>query len=221
MTNGTNRVLAALADGRILPAGTLAAEAELAPRAVAAALEALGSDVVALECGRWTYYRLAPGVPRPRAAEPIASLRPGTALYAVRAARRCWGHPAGRLGVALTDALRSRGFVEGHDGNVDLLAGDRPRMSGGVADDATYRLTSDGADYLARLGFPAPRRRESRPCIDWTEQRHHLAGDLGRCLLDGLLARGWVVEAATPRALDVTDAGRRALREHFGIHRSD
>lgn len=204
------RVLAALSDGRALPASTLCAETGLGPRAVADALSALGEAVDAIDCGRWTYHRIAPGAPRLRD-EPIASLRPGTALHALRSARRCWGHPAGRLGVALTDALRERGYVEGHDGNVDLLAGNRPRMSGGVADDATYRLTPAGADFLAQLGFPAPCRPAAAPCIDWTEQRHHLAGDLGRALLTGLLANGWVVESATPRALTVTDLGRTEL----------
>lgn len=205
------RVLAALADGRALPASTLSAETGLPPRAIARALDALGSAVDAIDCGRWTYHRIAAGAPVLEA-EPIASLRPGTALHAVRTARRCWGHPAGRLGVALTDALRERGYVEGHDGNVDLLAAPRPRLSGGVADDASYRLTPAGADFLAGLGFPAPRRPTAAPCIDWTEQRHHLAGDLGRALLTGLLARGWVVESATPRALEVTDLGRSELR---------
>ncbi|MGQ0845291.1 MAG: ArsR/SmtB family transcription factor [Sporichthyaceae bacterium] len=229
MTNRTDwtqdsaavRALAGLADGRTLPASVLTAETGLGPRTLAAALEKLTAAgvVVPVECGRWTYHRLAEHAPREVLAglEPIASLRPGTAQHAVRTARRCWGHPAGRLGVALTDALRERGVVQGHDGNLDLDAWPRARMSGGVADDATYRLTAQGTDFLAGLGFPLPVAPTTAPCIDWTEQRHHLAGELGRCLLTGLRANGWVVDSATPRALEVTDVGRVELKRRLGV----
>lgn len=56
-----------------------------------------------------------------------------------------------------------------------------------------------------------------RYCIDWTEQRHHLAGGLGRAVLDRFLSAGWLRRAPHHRALTVTDTGRSALAREFSI----
>jgi hypothetical protein len=56
-----------------------------------------------------------------------------------------------------------------------------------------------------------------RYCVDWTEQRHHLAGDAGRGLLDRFVAVGWIERIPHHRAVRVSPAGARALREHFDI----
>ncbi|HEY2193875.1 MAG TPA: transcriptional regulator, partial [Actinomycetospora sp.] len=53
--------------------------------------------------------------------------------------------------------------------------------------------------------------------VDWSEQRHHLGGRLGRGLLDLSLDRGWVRRRDTHRAVVVTDAGADAFAEHFGV----
>lgn len=222
----TVRVLAALADGRSLPASMLAAETGLGARVVAVAVQVLSrvGAVVSVRSGRWEYHRIADDVPYEvlEAAAPIASMRPGTALHAVRSARRCYGHPAGRFGVAVTDALRRLGHVEGHDGRVELDALPRTRMSGGVLlDDAKYRLTASGSNFLTEIDFPPPAEPTARPCIDWTEQRHHLAGELGRCLLTGMRRQGWVSDSPTQRALRLTEVGRAALRERLGVEWSE
>jgi ribosomal protein S19E (S16A) len=56
-----------------------------------------------------------------------------------------------------------------------------------------------------------------RYCVDWTEQRHHLSGGLGRAVLDRFLSAGWVRRVPRGRALTVTDEGRTALADAFGI----
>lgn len=53
--------------------------------------------------------------------------------------------------------------------------------------------------------------------MDWTEQRHHLAGRHGRALLTALIANGWVRPAKRSRALHLTDPGREALHTHLGL----
>jgi hypothetical protein len=53
--------------------------------------------------------------------------------------------------------------------------------------------------------------------VDWSEQRHHLAGALGAALLSRAEAAGWVVRRRSGRAVDVTDVGRRALSDVLGL----
>lgn len=135
----------------------------------------------------------------------------------MKSARCCYNHIAGRLGVAITDALIDHGYLTGHDGSVDLdrLRGDR--LAGGLLDPVTYQLTEPGRRVLRQLGVAAPPAGVVRCCVDWTEQRHHVAGPLGRALLDGLTTAGWIRPASRSRALITTDRGKRGLREHLGL----
>ena len=56
-----------------------------------------------------------------------------------------------------------------------------------------------------------------RCCLDWTEQRNHIAGPLGRALLTRLLELGWLSCDANTRAVRVTDTGQRNLPAHLGV----
>ncbi|MDQ6807163.1 MAG: transcriptional regulator, partial [Actinomycetota bacterium] len=67
------------------------------------------------------------------------------------------------------------------------------------------------------LGVTLPRRGAIRYCVDWTEQRHHLAGATGRQLLNRLLEMDWVRRAPTHRAVSVTPDGQAGLARHFEI----
>jgi hypothetical protein len=87
-----------------------------------------------------------------------------------------------------------------------------------VIDEVDYRLTETGRDQLAAMGaLVHPRLGAVRCCIDWTEQRHHIAGPLGRAVADAFDTAGWTTPAATHRGLRVTGSGVAALREHLGI----
>ena len=149
---------------------------------------------------------------------PVRSLREGTRAHALRLARRCYDHLAGRLGVVVTDALRERGLLEGPDGTPDLARVRGDRLCGGVTDELDYRLTDTGRAELAAFGaVPPPRLETVRCCIDWTEQRHHVAGPLGAAVADAFATAGWVTPASGHRALRVTEVGAAGLREHLGI----
>ena len=65
--------------------------------------------------------------------------------------------------------------------------------------------------------MPTGRRALVRYCVDWTEQRHHLSGALGRAVLDRSLSAGWVKRVPRGRAVTVTRRGHTALAEAFGI----
>src|SRR5947209_20213010 len=83
-----------------------------------------------------------------------------------------WG--GGRLGVAVTDALRERGFIEGPDGTPNLGAVRGDRIAGRVSDEADYSITTQGHRDLSAMGLVLPPALGAvRCCIDWNEQRHH------------------------------------------------
>jgi DNA-binding transcriptional ArsR family regulator len=201
------KVLLALSDGRSLPASMLAAEAGVAASTTSHHLARLvdGGLISVVTRGRHRYYALAgpdvaellEAVARVAPAQPITSLREGTRAHALRYARRCYDHLAGRLGVAVTDALERNGFV--------------------VATDAAFTVTRDGADGLSRLGFAVRAGEVGRACRDWTEQRSHIAGPLGCDLLTGFIGRGWLEPHPKTRALQLTAVGSDALSAAIGV----
>jgi DNA-binding transcriptional ArsR family regulator len=226
---GRCRMLVALGDGRALPAGRLAAEAGVSAATASGHLARLveGGLLAAERHGRFRYYRLA-GPEVGRLLEdltglapplPVRSLREGTRAHALRAARSCYDHLAGRLGVAVMGSLLERGHLDGGDGGRDPGSGDRlptdPRVGSGH--DHDYRLTPAGLELLGSLGVGLPARPAVRYCVDWTEQRHHLAGAPGRALLARLVELDWVRRAEADRAVLVTPAGRDGLAGAFGL----
>jgi DNA-binding transcriptional ArsR family regulator len=201
-------MLAALMDGRALTAGELARVAGVAATTASGHLARLfDAGLLAVERqGRHRYHRLAsPEVARVleglmalSAARPRPTTGPRDA--AMREARTCYDHLAGRVAVGMADAMSARG-------QIDLSA------DGGA-------LTEAGADFMARLGVAVPAGRGRpfcRPCLDWSERRPHLAGALGAALCQRCLELGWMRRMANSRALNVTPAGRLGLREVFGL----
>jgi hypothetical protein len=115
-------------------------------------------------------------------------------------------------------SLLARNALVGGDGRYDPMRDSHDRLST-AGHEITYELTESGHEFLADAGveIPTGRRPLIRYCVDWTEQRHHLSGALGRAVFDRFLAAGWVKRATRSRALTVTDRGREALRDRFGI----
>jgi len=222
------KVLMALDDGRALPASVLADEAGVS-RSTASSHLAKLTDAGMLTVrahGRHRYYRLA----GPEIAEllerlgrlapqrPVRSLREGTNAARLRTARTCYDHLAGKLGVAIMGSLLERDVLVGGDGRYDPLR-DRNDALSSAGREVNYELTESGRAFLVDVGIelPSGRRPVVRYCIDWTEQRHHLSGGLGRGVLDRFVSAGWVKRGSRGRAVMVTDRGRTALDGCFGI----
>jgi DNA-binding transcriptional ArsR family regulator len=213
MSANRSALLLALLGGRPLSAGELAAHAGISPSLASAHLSKLldGGLVAVEQHGRERHYRLA----SPRVAEVIeamltiapertaSSLREANRGEAIRAARTCYDHLAGTLGVALTESLERRHLIEPSDNAYTLT--DRGRV----------RLTELGLDVD---GLRSERRAFARPCLDWTERRPHLAGALGAAIAALAVSERWVRHLPGTRALRVTDAGRRALRDEFALN---
>lgn len=206
-------MLNALFDGDTHSAGSLAALAGVAPSTASGHLDELvaGGLVVEERRGRQRHLRLAgPDVAHALEAlsviaPPVEPLPVGSKIAQLRAARTCYDHLAGTLGVALVEALVVRGVVD---------------LSG-----AEYQLTAAGNRELLGLGVDvdgarASRRAFARACLDWSERRPHLGGALGAALARRLFELGWLSRVEGVRTVAVTPAGRRELQARFGLSTS-
>jgi DNA-binding transcriptional ArsR family regulator len=225
-------ILEALADGRSLAASVLADEAGVSAPAASAQLTKLTkAGLIAVEVsGRHRYYHLASdrvahvleALAALAPARPVRSLREGTRAAALRRARTCYDHLAGRYGVEITQGLLDQGVLVARDGIADTRRRSRDPLSAQLADHP-YDLGADAAPVLADLGVDLDavcaavgQRPLLRFCLDWSEQRHHLAGRLGAALLDSFLDQGWVRRRPGHRAVTVTDDGEAALARLSG-----
>jgi DNA-binding transcriptional ArsR family regulator len=223
-------MLLALLDRRALPMSMLAGEAGVAASTASEHLGRLveGGLLRVRQQGRHRYYELASAdvahaleaLARLAPPRPVRSLRAGTRAEALRRARTCYDHVAGHLGVALMDSLLRAAAIAGGDGvhRLDQARKDRLAAPGR---DVRYEVTSRGWELFEQLGVtlrPGGRRRVAY-CVDWTEQRHHLAGAAGAGLFARFEELAWVARGArgAPRALEVTDAGQDGFSRHFGI----
>ena len=220
----------ALADGRALPASMLASEAGVAASTASEHLRKLADAgfVTVHPQGRHRYFRLAgpevaslvEALARAAPRREVRSLKEGTRAEALRRARSCYDHLAGRLGVRVFAALIDDGSIVGGDG-VHRLDGDGDDRLSAPGRDVAYRLTPDGVERLGRLGIDAPRADGDgyvslRYCVDWTEQRHHVSGVVGRALFTRMLELAWLERDSRTRVVRVTEPGERALRDAFG-----
>jgi DNA-binding transcriptional ArsR family regulator len=158
---------------------------------------------------RFSYYRIA----SPLVATMLESIKVVAAIEvpprrqprsasddALRFARSCYDHLAGKVGVALTDALVAMGHI--------------------VLTDEGGEVTASGERFLFAFGVelqPRTRRMFCQPCLDWSERRFHLKGLVGARILDRLLELGWLKCVAGNRALQLTPSGRAGLSETFQI----
>jgi DNA-binding transcriptional ArsR family regulator len=204
-------MLCALLDGRAYTAGELAYAAHVSPQTASGHLGKLAAAqlIVSTPQGRHRYFRLA-GAHVAAMLESIMAVaaiapprcRPVRIDDDMRTARMCYDHVAGRLGVGLADALRTRDHVEfSPDGGA---------------------LTASGEAFLHEFGIDVETTRHSRrifcrPCVDWSERRPHLAGAIGAALAQRLFALGWVARVRDGRTLVITPAGRRNLERTFGV----
>ncbi len=211
-------MLHALMDGRALTASELARVAGITPQTASSHISRMSAaGLLSVEKqGRHRYHRLA----SPAVAQMMESIMQvasdlgmarlplcvGPRDAALRAARTCYDHLAGRLGVALADALVAGGYAE-----LDSDAG---------------VITEPGLALLARIGIDVAaltarnrrgRRILCRPCLDWSERRAHLAGAVGAALCAHSLDNGWIRRIEGTRAVAVTPKGERVFREELRV----
>ena len=202
--------LTALMTDRALTATELAAVAGVTKQTMSAHLsKLLGAALVAVDQqGRHRYFRLA-GEDVARLLESLmgVAFRTGAVRLiasprepALRRARVCYDHIAGEVGVSAYEALLRHRVLQVSRGEL--------------------RLGVHGARWFARIGVDVDaaarqRRMFCRPCMDWSERRHHLAGSLGAALLSRVRELGWASSDRNSRVLRFTPAGERRFQSLF------
>lgn len=204
------RILYCLMDGHARTSTELAVVADVSPSTASVHLNKLKAErlVKLLAQGKHRYYSLA-GADVARVLEGLNTLAGASRERFVpntpnrlRAARKCYDHIAGTLGVALHDRVMGLAWIAD--------SGD------------SYHLTPKGAKAFEALGIDfedraMARRRFAFPCLDWSERRSHIGGALGAALLGIALKRNWVEQDLDSRALSITRLGRREFLSRFGL----
>ena len=209
------RMLYCLMDGHARTSTELAMVAEVSPSTASVHLNRLKKEnlVEVLVQGKHRYYSLK--------GPNVASVLEGLSLLVgdsrskfvpstpsrLRAARTCYDHMAGAVGVSLHDRFNALGWLS----------------AGSTGRDDAYDLTPGGAKACEALGIDLEvtrtlRRRFAYACLDWSERRPHLGGALAAALLSVALKRKWVVQEFDSRALGITSLGRREMLNRFGLH---
>jgi DNA-binding transcriptional ArsR family regulator len=208
-------MLYCLMDGHARTSTELAVVADVSPSTASVHLNRLKAEhlVKVLVQGKHRFYSLE--------GPDVASVLEGLSVLAggsgdefvpstpsrLRAARTCYDHLAGTVGVLLHDRFKALGW----------LSADSTGSSN------AYELTLDGTKAFDALGIDLEatrtlRRRFACACLDWSERRPHVGGALGAALLKVALKRKWVTHDLDSRALGVTSLGRREMLTRFGVH---
>ncbi len=223
---GRAAILLRLMGGIALPAGELAATANIAPQTASEHLAKLvkGRLLSVERQGRHRYYRLAGAeiadaveallvlTARPHSERPRANANGNgnssaltPAHGTIEHARTCYGHLAGWLGVRITQSLLERNYLQ-------------------EANAKSYAVTPQGREFFASLNIKLPplnsssaatkksaQQKLARRCLDWTERRHHLAGTLGCALYQRLRELRYLAPIPNTRIIRVTLEGRTQL----------
>jgi len=208
-------MLHALMGGQALTAKELAYWANVSPSTASDHLSKLVAAqlLTVTRSRRFSYYRIA----SPSVATMLESIKVvatsemplrhqprSPSDEALRFARSCYDHLAGKIGVAVTDALVAMGHI--------------------VLTDEGGEVTVSGERFLSAFGAdltPRTRRIFCQPCLDWSERRYHLKGLVGARIRSRLLDLGWLKCVSGSRALHLTSSGRAGLSEIFRIEIND
>ena len=205
-------MLTALMSGKALTATELSLEASITPQTASSHLSTLleGDLLAVRKQGRHKYFQLK----NVQVAELIEQMLNIGALISnaktstgprnerLRKTRICYDHLAGELGVKLFDALVSKGRLT--ENSTELI------------------LTEAGLKFFSEIGvdfrsFKTHRRPICKSCLDWSERRSHLAGSLGKWVLNETMNRKWAYQDLDSRVIQFTPQGLRAFTERYGI----
>ncbi|MEN6669548.1 winged helix-turn-helix domain-containing protein [Psychrobacter sp. B38] len=200
------KILCALMDGKAWTATELSSIVDIAASTTSAHLSRLlkANLVTCLSQGRHRYFRLY--------SNNIALLLEnmmGITFQVnnssrskvpkeLRKARTCYDHMAGEVAVKLYNFLLENKWISS-DG---------------------CDLTAKGKEQFLQLGInidEKTKRKKCCPCLDWSERRFHVGGQLGASLLDCFEKNNWIERVHGYREVTITTKGHQEFRRHFFI----
>jgi len=200
-----------LLDGKAYTATELASFADISITSVSNHLSRLlDADMVKVQVqGRYRYYTFAnPQVAY--AVEALAQLTPANSSIKSKQlsppgekyCRTCYDHLAGFVGVQLVETMEKKGYLK--------------------KSEQQYLVTKNGWKWFEQFdikqgNYDNIRRPVARQCLDWSERRPHLAGQLGADLLQMMLLKKWLKKVQFSRELIVTAKGRQEFYNLFGL----
>lgn len=120
----------------------------------------------------------------------------------LRNARICYDHLAGDLAVQLLTSLKTRELI--------IEESDQLRLS-----DSGKRFFLDRrADITTMQKLKRPMCRN---CLDWSERKCHLAGSLGKWVLNDIHANNWAHKDLDSRVIRFDSMGIKAFKQVYGI----
>lgn len=121
----------------------------------------------------------------------------------IKYCRTCYDHLAGKIGVEITERLLSEKYIE---------------LKNGI-----FIVTKEGEIFFNNLGIDTlnlkrQRRIFAKPCLDWSERRHHISGSLANAILNKMLELDWIRRIANSRAIFITSNGKKGIYEKFKLN---
>jgi DNA-binding transcriptional ArsR family regulator len=206
------KILWNLLDGRAYTASELAIVADLSATSMSNHLsKLLKADILKVEVqGRHRYYSYT-NQEAAYAVESLANLvnrKPSIksdkqlTKSGVKYCRTCYDHLAGYVGVKVVEAMEEKGYL--------------------TKSNSIYLVTEKGWKWFAQFDileshFIKSRRPLTRQCLDWSERRPHLAGQLGAVFLEKMLQNSWFRRVKFSRELVVTSKGSQSLYDFLGV----
>ncbi len=201
-----------LLDGRAYTASELSIVADTLPSSASNHLSRLlEAKIIKVEIqGRHRYYSLA-NSDVAFAVEALANLVSNSAAKSIKKepektgvkyCRTCYDHLAGFVGVKIVETLETKGCL--------------------TKSKNIYLVSKKGWEWFMFLNiskdeFNNDRRPVTRQCLDWSERRPHLAGQLGAEFLNKMLERKWFKKVEFSRELIATGKGRQELYALLGV----
>jgi DNA-binding transcriptional ArsR family regulator len=203
-------ILWTLLDNRAYTAIELANVVETSSQNISIHLSKLvNADLLTVESqGRHKYYKLL----NPEIAgviEGIANLVPKERQKKVtdnnsgiKYCRTCYDHLAGKIGVEITAKLIDKKYI--------------------VLDNKSFLVTDEGKTFFEDLGIDLEglkkqKRIFAKPCLDWSERKHHFSGSLAAALLNKMFEMDWIRRIDNSRAVSITANGQKGLYDKLKL----
>lgn len=206
------KIMTALLGGKALTATELAIEADISASTASSHLSKLHSALLisVQKQGRHKYFQIFDY----HVAELIESLfnissriehsrvPTGPKDTDLRLARICYDHLAGDLAVQLLASLIASSLIIEESNQIRL------------SESGTSFFNNRHADITKMQKLKRP---TCRNCLDWSERKFHLAGSLGKWILNDIIANNWAHKDLDSRVIRFESAGFKAFKKTYQI----